>query len=103
MNARLCRKRRAMRGVERVAAVGSSLSALSCCSKHLAIGTDFHAVMREAIEESEADGWTVENDGACGFFFCNRGGERREVRIQPMDPSEPVPLNNTSARRTSDA
>jgi hypothetical protein len=63
----------------------------------LAIGTDLHAAMREAIDECGADGWTVENDGAYGFFFCNRGGERREVRMQPIDPAEPVPLNNTSA------
>jgi hypothetical protein len=65
--------------------------------KHLAIGTDLEAVMREAICEHEAQGWTVENDGAYGFFFCNRAGERRELRMQPTDPSEPVPLNNTSA------
>jgi hypothetical protein len=70
-------------------------------SKHLAKGTDLHAAMREAIAECEADGWAVENDGAYGFFFfCNRSGERREVRIQPTDPCEPLPLNNTSARRS---
>jgi hypothetical protein len=68
---------------------------LAC--KHLAIGTDLHAAMREAIAKCEADGWTVENDGAYGFLFCNRNGERREVRIQPTDPAEPVPLNNTAA------
>jgi hypothetical protein len=67
-------------------------------SKHLAIGTDLHAAMPEAMNEREADGWAIENDGAYGFFFCNRGGERREVRVQPTDPSEPVPLNNTAAR-----
>jgi len=64
--------------------------------KHLAIGTDLHASMRQAIDECEADGWTVENDGAYGFFFCHRDRERREVRIQPTDPSQPVSLNNTS-------
>jgi len=68
---------------------------LAC--KPLAIGTDLHAAMRRAIAEREADGWTVENDGAYGFFFCNRDGERREVRMQPTDPAEPVPLNNTAA------
>jgi hypothetical protein len=26
----------------------------------------------------------------------NRWGERRQVRIQSTDPSQPVPLNNTS-------
>jgi hypothetical protein len=65
-------------------------------SKQLAIGTDLEAAMRQAIEKSRSDGWTVENDGAYGFFFCNRNGERREVRLQPTDPSQPVPLNNTS-------
>jgi hypothetical protein len=67
-------------------------------SKHLPVGTDLRTAIRKAIEECEAGGWTVENDGAYGFFFCNRGGERREVRVQPTDPSEPVPLNNTAAR-----
>jgi hypothetical protein len=69
-------------------------------SKHLAIGTDLHTAMRQAIAECEADGCTVENDGAYGFFFCNRGGERIEIRMQPTDPAEPVSLNNTSARGT---
>jgi hypothetical protein len=64
----------------------------------LAIGTDLQDAMRKAIAEYEADGWTVENDGIYGFFFCNRHGERREVRIQPNDPAEPISLNNTSAR-----
>ena len=67
-------------------------------SKHLAIGTELHAAMRQAIAACEAGGWTVENDGAYGFFFRNRGGERREVRMQPTDPYEPVPLNNTCTR-----
>jgi hypothetical protein len=66
--------------------------------KHLEIGTDLSAAMRRAIEECEMDGWTVENDSTYGFFFCNRGGERREIRMQPSDPSEPVSLNNTAAR-----
>jgi hypothetical protein len=67
-------------------------------SKYLAIGADLGAEMRQANAECAVDGWTVENDGAYGFFFCNRDGERREVRMQPTDPSEPVPLNNTLAR-----
>jgi hypothetical protein len=53
---------------------------------------------REAIDEYEANGWATENDSAYGFFFCNGDGERREIRIQPTDPSERVPLDNTSAR-----
>jgi hypothetical protein len=64
--------------------------------KYLAIGADLKAAIRQAIAECKSDGWTVENDRAYGFFFCNRDGERREVRMQPTDPSEPVPLNNTS-------
>ena len=68
--------------------------------KQLAIGADLHAEMRHAIKEHQADGWTIENDGAYGFFFCHRTGERREVRMQPTDPSEPVPLSNMSARGT---
>jgi hypothetical protein len=54
--------------------------------------------MRLAIEQCAANGWNVENDGAYGLFCSNRDGDRREVRIQPTDPTEHVPLNNTSAR-----
>jgi hypothetical protein len=72
-------------------------------SKHLAIGTDLRAAMRKAIAKHEADGWTVENDGAYGFLFCNRDGERREIRMQPTDPAQPIPLNNTSAGERSPA
>jgi hypothetical protein len=70
-------------------------------TKQLAVGTDLRAAMQHAIAQCEADGWAVENDGRYGFFFCNRIGERREVRIQPTDPSKPVPLSNTSAREVS--
>jgi hypothetical protein len=65
--------------------------------ERLPIGADLQAEMRKVIAEYKADGWAVENDGAYGFFFCNRDCERREVRIQPNDPAEPIPLNNTSA------
>ena len=71
--------------------------------ERLPIGADLQGAMRKAIAECNADGWTVENDGAYGFFFCNRDGERREVRIQPNDPAEPIPLNNTSARGNPNA
>jgi hypothetical protein len=38
-------------------------------SKPLAIGADLHAAMCQVLAECEADGWTVENDGAYGLFF----------------------------------
>jgi hypothetical protein len=65
--------------------------------KRLPIGADLQAAMRMAIAEYTADGWAVENDGCYGFFFCNRDGERRELRIQANEPAEPIPLNNTAA------
>jgi hypothetical protein len=42
----------------------------------LAIGVDLRAELRHAIEQCEANGWTVENDDAYGFFFRDRGGDR---------------------------
>ena len=39
-------------------------------SKYLAIGADLGAEMRQANAECAVDGWTVENDGAYGFFFA---------------------------------
>jgi hypothetical protein len=62
----------------------------------LPVGTNLRVVTLRAIARWSADGWTVENDGLYGVFFCNRNGERLEVRIQSTDPSEPVPLSNTS-------
>jgi hypothetical protein len=64
--------------------------------EQLEIGTDPHAAMHHAVAKHKANGWAIENDGADRFFFCNRGEERRPLRIQPTDPSESVPLNNTS-------
>jgi hypothetical protein len=61
-------------------------------TRFLEISADLRAALRQAIEQCEADGRTVENDGAYGFFFCNRAGERREIRLQPTDPTNPVPL-----------
>jgi hypothetical protein len=66
----------------------------------VAIGADFRAALRQAIKQCEADGWTVENDGTYNFVYCHRAGERREIRLQPTDPFEPVPLKNTSVRGT---
>jgi hypothetical protein len=70
-------------------------------SKCLSVGADLRTVMLQAAKQCEADGWTVENDGSYGFFFCNLDGQRREVRMQTTDPSKPVPLNNTCARGTT--
>src|ERR1039457_4165813 len=39
-------------------------------STRLSVGTDLRAAMRQAIEQCAADGWTVENNGAYGFFFA---------------------------------
>jgi len=59
-------------------------------------GTDLTGIMRDAITRLSAAGWVVEGDGAFGFFFCHLGKDRLEVRIQSVDPNQPVPLNNTS-------
>jgi hypothetical protein len=65
-------------------------------STSLPVGTDLRVIMRDAIARWSTAGWTVECDGAYGLFFCNRGTERLEVRIQSLDPNQPVPLDNTS-------
>jgi hypothetical protein len=67
----------------------------------LVSGTDLRAAMQQLIAKHEVGGWTVENNGAYGFFFSNLGGERKEVRMQPTDPSEPASLNNTAPRPIS--
>jgi hypothetical protein len=54
----------------------------------LPAGADLHAEMRCAIKRWSADEWNVEGDGDYGFFFCNCGGQRREIRIQPTDPAQ---------------
>lgn len=69
-------------------------------STHLIVGTDLRVAILQLMAAYKADGWVVENDGAYGFLFCGRNGERREIRLQPTDPSAPVPLNNTAASGT---
>lgn len=40
------------------------------------------------IREFEAKGWNAESDGAYGFVFVNRDGERMLLEVTPRDPSE---------------
>jgi hypothetical protein len=68
-------------------------------STAIPVGTDLRDVMHDAIARRLAMGWTVECDGAYGLFFCNRGTARLEVRIQSVDPNQPVPLDDTSPFR----
>jgi hypothetical protein len=65
--------------------------------ERLAIGTGSSSWNAKGYRQVQ-DGQMGCREGAYEFFFCNRNGERREVRIQPNDPAEPIPLNNTSAR-----
>ena len=66
-------------------------------SSLLPIGVDLQTVMREAISRWSMQGWIVEGNGDYGHFFCHHADKRYEVRIQPTDPGEPLPLDNTSA------
>ena len=50
-------------------------------------GTDLFAVLARAMDRLAAEGWTIEDDGRYGSFFCNRDGVRRFVHIRPTDPA----------------
>ena len=50
-------------------------------------GTDMYAVLARAMDRLAAQGWTIEDDGRFGSFFCNRDGTRRFVHVRPTDPA----------------
>jgi hypothetical protein len=50
-------------------------------------GTDLFAVLARTMDRLEAEGWSIEDDGRYGSFFCNRDGVRRFVHIRPTDPA----------------
>src|SRR5580693_1339212 len=41
-------------------------------STPLESGTDLYAVLARAMDRLAAQGWTIEDDGRFGSFFCNR-------------------------------
>jgi hypothetical protein len=61
---------------------------LSC--QEIAAGADLHAVMREALATTAADGWRPESDSDWGFFFARRGANRIEVGLQYAPPGAPT-------------
>jgi len=50
-------------------------------------GTDLYAVLARAMDRLAAAGWSIEDDGRFGSFFCNRDGVRRFVHVRPTDPA----------------
>ncbi len=50
-------------------------------------GTDLYDALSRAMDRLAAEGWTIEDDGRYGSFFCNRNGMRRFVHVRPTDPS----------------
>jgi hypothetical protein len=50
-------------------------------------GTDLYAVLAREMDRLAAEGWSIEDDGRYGSFFCNRDGVRRFVHIRPTDPA----------------
>jgi hypothetical protein len=56
-------------------------------STALAIGTALYAELARAMDRLAADGWSIEDDGRYGSFFCNRNGVRRFVHVRPTDPA----------------
>lgn len=55
----------------------------------LAAGADLWAVLAGTMDRLAAEGWTIEDDGRLGNFFCHRDGVRRFVDLQPTDPAAP--------------
>ena len=51
------------------------------------LSADLYNVMARTIDRWAAVGWTIEDDGRHGSFFCNRSGVRRFVHIRPTDPA----------------
>jgi hypothetical protein len=56
-------------------------------ASYLEPGTDLYAVLARAMNRLAAEGWTIEDDGRYGSFFCNREGVRRFIHVRPTDPA----------------
>jgi hypothetical protein len=46
------------------------------------------AALAAFVKEFEAKGWIAESEGAYGFVFVNRGGERMLLEVTPRDPHD---------------
>lgn len=53
----------------------------------LPAGADLREALRDALARC-AEGWQPEGDGAHGFTFIAKGGERRLLNLTPADPAE---------------
>jgi hypothetical protein len=53
-------------------------------------GSDLRTVLSEALAAQAADGWQPESNGAYGFVFVAKGGERWLVNLTPVDPAAVV-------------
>lgn len=71
--------------------VESDLWRTPLASRRLAPGADLWAALQAAVAERHADGWQAECGVDWGFVFINRGGERRLLALEHVDPAaEPV-------------
>ena len=59
-------------------------------SELIASGTDLYDIIARTMDRWSAEGWTIEDDGRYGSFFCTRDGIRRFVHIRPTDPEAPL-------------
>lgn len=57
-------------------------------------GSNLRAAMTAKLAELQADGWRVEGGYEYGFVFIRRGGERRELGINAVDPTGPHPVGH---------
>jgi hypothetical protein len=58
--------------------------------RRLAAGADLRAILEVSRAERIAAGWACDDIGPhCGFFFCERDGERVQVGIERYDPGGP--------------
>jgi hypothetical protein len=57
--------------------------------KFLEPGADLWAALARTMDHLTSEGWTIEDDGRLGDFFCCRDGERRFVHLRPTDPAAP--------------
>jgi len=68
-------------------------------SDPIEVGADLYQVLARAMARLTAAGWTIEDDGRYGSFFCHRNGVRRFVLLRPTDPAQ-TDLYGPSAHQT---
>jgi len=65
----------------------SDMHGIRITSEAIPAGVDLREALRAALRQLAEEGWRAESDGAYGFVFVAKKGERRLVNLTPANTS----------------